>query len=52
MLHNLMFHPPPPPKPPKAPNCNLNSTLQHSGKHMHNQHIGSKIIRNMLFLDV
>ena len=30
---------PPPPKPAKALNCNLSSTLQHSGQHMHNRHI-------------
>ena len=40
---------PPPPKPPKVPNWNLNNTLQHSGKHMHNQHIGSEMIRNTQF---
>ena len=31
------------PEPPSAPNCNLNSTSQHSEKHMHNEHIWSKM---------
>ena len=30
---------PPLPKPPKAPDCILNSTIQHNEKHMHHEHI-------------
>ena len=33
------FTPTPLPKPPKAPNCILDSTIQHNEKHMHNEHI-------------
>ena len=39
--HNPMFHPTPTPKPPKAPNCILDTTSQHSKKHMHMAPVGT-----------
>ena len=35
------FTPAPPPKPPNAPDCNLDTTSQHSEKHVHIARVGT-----------